>query len=75
MNYVFVTYEGSDLFPVRDTMEAAIAMVMQRALIFNLTVQAIEFDRDETKILLYDQEHDEFHDYRIERCHFSKGII
>jgi hypothetical protein len=75
MKYVFVTHEGADLFPVRETMEAAIAMVMQRALIFDLTVQAIEFDRDETKILLYDEKNDEFHDYIIERCPFANGII
>lgn len=74
MKYVFVTHEGADLFPVRETMEAAIAMVMQRALIFDMMVQEIEFDHDETKILLYDKKNYEFHDYTIERCPFTPGI-
>lgn len=74
MKYVFVTHEGADLFPVRDTVEAAIAMVMQRALIFDLTVQAIEFNYDETEILLYDKKNNELHNYTIERCPFTSGI-
>ena len=74
MKFVYVTRQGDDLFPVRDSMEAAIMMVMQRALIFKQDVQTIDFDHEATTILLHDAENYGYVEYIIERVPFHQSI-
>lgn len=74
--FVYVTRETrtNDLFPVKTSMEAAISMVMQRALIFDQSVQQINFDHDQVEILLHDDKFHEFVTYQIDRVVLHEGF-
>jgi len=74
--FVYVTRETrmNDLFPVKTSMEAAISMVMQRALIFDQSVQQINFDHDQVEILLHDDSFHEFVTYQIDRVVLHEGF-
>lgn len=74
MKFVYVTRQGNDLFPVCDSMEAAIMMVMQRALIFKQDLQMIDFDHEATTILLHDAENYDYVEYIIERAPFHQNM-
>lgn len=67
--FIYITREvvRDDLFPAKTSMEAAIRMVMQRAMIFDLSLQTIKFDPEKTIILLHDDKNYEFVEYHIDR--------
>ena len=72
MKYVYIIRTGSDLFPARGSIEAALQMTMERAQIFDLQLQSIAFDPFETEIVFYDPAHYEFVSYFIDRVPYSE---